>query len=326
MEGEIPIGSNRDLPDLRRSARCDLGAEELSELLRDVALVLAAPTPLEVAPLRAALRGAEPLAVAGKPWWLGHLAPRGAGAAAPVLVALTGYEKANVAHALTCVLQAARPRAVILSGVGGGFAQAGVDVGDMVVVEREAYADTGAWSAEGDWLSTEELGLPLAEIAGRPLWNEFPLDPALARRTQDLLQELAWETGEAPGRPQSRPGARAEAGFGADEAREAAGARSRETRETVHRGLGVTSSTACGTAAGAERLWRRWQPLVESMEGAAAAHICLLYGMPLVELRGISNLVGPRDRSSWQVEAAAERSGKAAVAVAIHLLGGEPSP
>ncbi len=293
MEGEIPIGSNRDLPDLRRSARCDLGAEELNELLRGVALVLAAPTPLEVAPLRAALRDAEPLAVAGKPWWLGHLAPRGVGAApaaAPVLVALTGYEKTNVAHALTCVLQAARPRAVILSGVGGGFAQAGVKVGDLAVIEREAYGDTGAWSAQGDWLSTEELGLPLAEVAGRPVWNEFPLDAALARRAQDLLQRHV------------------------------------EGREVVHRGLGVTNSTGCGTAEGAERLWQRWQPLVESMEGAAAAHICLLYGMPLVELRGISNLVGPRDRSSWQVEAAAKRSGKAAVAVALDLLGGEPSP
>ena len=296
MEGEIPIGSKRDLSDLRRSARCDLGAEELSELLREVALVLAAPTLPELAPLRAALRDAAPLEVAGKPWWLGRLARRGAGAAAPVLVALTGYEKANVAHALTCVLQAARPRAVILSGVGGGFAQAGVDVGDLVVVEHEAYADTGAWSAGGDWLSAEDIGLPLAEVAGRPVWNEFPLDAALAQRAQDLLQELAWEADAHDG------------------------------REAVHRGLGVTNSTACGTAEGAERLWQRWQPLVESMEGAAAAHICLLYGVPLVELRGISNLVGPRDRSSWQVEAAAERSGKAAVAVAIDLLGGEPSP
>jgi len=312
LEGEIPIGSSRDLPDLRHSARCDLGAQELSELLRGVGLVLAAPTLPELAPLRAALRDAEPLEVAGKPWWLGHLAPRGAGAAARVLVVLTGYEKANVAHALTSVLQSGRPRAVILSGVGGGFAQAGVDVGDLVVVEREAYGDTGAWSAEGDWLSAEELGLPLAEVAGRPLWNEFPLDAALARRAHDLLQELVWEAEDREAVPaESRRGLRAEARVDGSEA--------------VHRGLGVTNSTACGTVAGAERLWKRWQPLVESMEGAAAAHICLLYGVPLVELRGISNLVGPRDRSSWQLEAAAERSGRAAVAVAIDLLGGAPS-
>ncbi len=312
MEGEIPIGSNRDLPDLRRSARCDLGAQELNELLRGVGLVLAAPTLPEIAPLRAALRDAESLEVAGKPWWLGHLASRGAGAAARVLVALTGYEKANVAHALTSVLQAGRPRAVILSGVGGGFAQAGVDVGDLVVVEREAYGDTGAWSAEGEWLSAEELGLPLAEVAGRSMWNEFPLDAVLARRAHDLLRKLASEAEDREAVPvESRTGLRAEARV--------------DGSEGVHRGLGVTNSTACGTAAGAERLWKRWRPLVESMEGAAAAHICLLYGVPLVELRGISNLVGPRDRSSWQLEAAAERSGRAAVAVAIDLLGEEPS-
>jgi len=36
------------------------------------------------------------------------------------------------------------------------------------------------------------------------------------------------------------------------------------------------------------------------MEGAAAAHICALYKVPFMEIRGISNLVTDRDRGSWQ--------------------------
>jgi futalosine hydrolase len=51
------------------------------------------------------------------------------------------------------------------------------------------------------------------------------------------------------------------------------------------------------------------------MEGAAAAHICALYKVPFLEIRGISNLVTDRDRGSWQVERAVSVAGRAALAV-----------
>jgi futalosine hydrolase len=51
------------------------------------------------------------------------------------------------------------------------------------------------------------------------------------------------------------------------------------------------------------------------MEGAAAAHVCALYGVPFLEVRGISNLVGDRDRQSWQVEEAVAVAGRAALAL-----------
>ena len=52
------------------------------------------------------------------------------------------------------------------------------------------------------------------------------------------------------------------------------------------------------------------------MEGAAAAHICLMYGVPFAEVRGISNLVVDRDRESWDLPAAADVAQRAA----IHLI------
>ena len=51
----------------------------------------------------------------------------------------------------------------------------------------------------------------------------------------------------------------------------------------------ITSSLMTGRDAEAEVLARRWGALAESMEGAAAAHICALYGVPFLEIRGISN-------------------------------------
>jgi futalosine hydrolase len=63
----------------------------------------------------------------------------------------------------------------------------------------------------------------------------------------------------------------------------------------------------------------RWEAVAESMEGAAAAHVCALYGVPFLELRGISNMVVDRDRGSWKVEAAVSVAGEAALHVCRNL-------
>jgi len=65
-----------------------------------------------------------------------------------------------------------------------------------------------------------------------------------------------------------------------------------------------------------ERLQRRLDLSVESMEGAAAAQVCLGLGVPFAELRAVSNVVGERDRSSWDVRAAV-RAVNDAVAAAL---------
>ena len=45
---------------------------------------------------------------------------------------------------------------------------------------------------------------------------------------------------------------------------------------------------------------------VESMEGAAAAQVALALGLPFAEVRGISNVVGERDKAHWRIAEAAE--------------------
>jgi futalosine hydrolase len=53
-------------------------------------------------------------------------------------------------------------------------------------------------------------------------------------------------------------------------------------------------------------LAHRHQADVESMEGAAFHYTCLMENIPFLQLRGISNLVGDRDKSRWQMAAALE--------------------
>ncbi|MDO4264286.1 MAG: futalosine hydrolase [Deinococcus sp.] len=64
----------------------------------------------------------------------------------------------------------------------------------------------------------------------------------------------------------------------------------------------LTLNTVTGTQARAEELLRRFpDALTEGMEGAGVAHAAALAGVPALELRGVSNFVGPRDRGSWQI-------------------------
>jgi futalosine hydrolase len=67
----------------------------------------------------------------------------------------------------------------------------------------------------------------------------------------------------------------------------------------------VTMNTCSGSDENARGLESRTGGSVESMEGAAIAHVCRLYGIAAGEIRGISNRAGNRDRSSWRVKEAA---------------------
>jgi futalosine hydrolase len=118
-------------------------------------------------------------------------------------------------------------------------------------------------------------------LAGVESGGVFPIDGRLVGRALELAAAQAsrdGESGTAPLRPEGHP--------------------------RVVAGPCVTASLVTGVAAEAETLSRRWKAVAESMEGAAAAHICALYGVPFLEVRGISNVVGDRDRSSWEVQRA----------------------
>lgn len=64
----------------------------------------------------------------------------------------------------------------------------------------------------------------------------------------------------------------------------------------------LTLSTVTGTAATAAELAERVPgAAAEAMEGFGAASAAMEYGLPVLELRAISNAVGPRDRSAWRI-------------------------
>ena len=67
-------------------------------------------------------------------------------------------------------------------------------------------------------------------------------------------------------------------------------------------GTVLTGSTVTGTAARATLLRERHPgALAEAMEGFGVAEAAAAHGVPVLELRAVSNPVGPRDRAAWRI-------------------------
>jgi futalosine hydrolase len=98
-----------------------------------------------------------------------------------------------------------------------------------------------------------------------------------------------------------------ELGFGptAREADAATLATLRDALPAAATGTILTVSTVTGTAERAASLTARYPDAVaEAMEGYGVACAAALSSVAFAELRTISNLVGPRDRSAWRVSEA----------------------
>ncbi|CAG7646879.1 futalosine hydrolase [Paenibacillus allorhizosphaerae] len=102
-----------------------------------------------------------------------------------------------------------------------------------------------------------------------------------------------------------------ELGFGSARAEVDGGSAARLTGALLAAGLPAVSgpvltvSTVTGTAEGALELSGRVPgAAAEAMEGYGAAVAARHFGLPILEIRAVSNAVGPRDRSAWRIKEA----------------------
>ena len=75
----------------------------------------------------------------------------------------------------------------------------------------------------------------------------------------------------------------------------------------------VTVSQCSGTRESGELLMKRFDGICENMEGAAVAHICALYRIPMIEIRGISNIIEDRDLKKWNIPLAVSNCNKVVI-------------
>ena len=82
----------------------------------------------------------------------------------------------------------------------------------------------------------------------------------------------------------------------------------------------LTVSTVTGSLKEAEKLLKRYDSAIcENMEGAGAAIVCARYAVPMLEIRGISNMVEDRNVERWEKGTAAENCASALVEI-LRLL------
>ncbi len=80
----------------------------------------------------------------------------------------------------------------------------------------------------------------------------------------------------------------------------------------------VTMSSCTGTDVAARAIAARTGGAVENMEGAAVAHVAAIHGIPVGELRGISNIVTDRNTNAWRITEAATAAQEALLAWIAH--------
>lgn len=202
-----------------------------------------------------------------------------------IMHVISGIGKTNAAHAVTVLILEFSPNLVINFGIGGAYPSSGLGLGDIAIADKEVYGDEGILLEDG-FHTTDAIGIPFLEKGRKKYFNEFPLDKKFVKKAINFFRhELHF-----PIPPSLRGDDRG---------------------VNIRSGTFVTVSATTGTDSRAGDLEKRFNAICESMEGAAVAHVCAMYGVPMLELRGISNIVEKRDKSKWEIKLAAENCQRA---------------
>jgi len=189
-----------------------------------------------------------------------------------------GIGKAAAAAATITLLHYCRPEALLLFGCGGAYPHSGLEIGDLALADTEIFGDEGVATPDG-FADLAAMKLPMRQ-GDEPLFNTWPTDRQLQELAQPALLELAGTQGIK-----------------------------------LAAGAFVTVSTCTGTAARAIQIEQRTGGICENMEGAAVALACRQLAVPLLEIRGISNLVEDRDTGRWDLAAGMTVAQQAAISL-----------
>lgn len=59
-----------------------------------------------------------------------------------------------------------------------------------------------------------------------------------------------------------------------------------------------------------EQLIKKYNPVIESMEGAALHYVCRTMNIPFIQVRAVSNYIGERNKENWKMKEAIDNLNK----------------
>ncbi len=187
----------------------------------------------------------------------------------------SGPGMVNTIQAITAAVENSKPSMIIQTGCAGAFPESGLKLGDIGIAGEEVDIHLGIEPASA-YDAVVELPFPVAIQNGIELKNRYKCD--------QLLTDYAFQCLDRKFRNQ-------------------------EIR--AKKGPFVTVSTITSTDQKAASLFHHYSAIMETMEGSGAAHLCIHYDIPFLEIRAASNMVGERDRSGWDLPLACRRSNEA---------------
>ena len=245
-----------------------MGLKRTSEMENGGILVSAAVEG-EMEGIREHLTAASTCRAGGQALTGGRLGGQGA------RLVVTGPGIANTVHGLSVAVADEKPELIVQMGCGGGFEQAGLVIGDVVIASREIDAQLGL-EKELAGAAVGRLPFPVIARSGKEIFNCYPVDRGEIERASKILI-----TGFA------------------------------KSGVSVMTGPFITVATVTASLGRAGDLHRLHGAMVENMEGAGAAHVAALYDIPFMEIRVVSNMVGVRDKSKWDLPLAFQRCAQA---------------
>lgn len=178
-----------------------------------------------------------------------------------IVISTSGVGRNNAAAATAVMIDRYHPQLVINTGCAGAYFGSGLAVGNLVVASEEILAEDGVIVTEG-WKDLRYMNIPSVEQGGRCYYNVLPL----SRHASEKAMQMADYYGVF-----------------------------------LMRGRSATVSTCSGSRQRGKELFQHWNVVMENMEGAAVAQICLRCSVDCLEIRGISNQVEERDMKKWNI-------------------------
>lgn len=201
-------------------------------------------------------------------------------------IACCGIGKSSAAAATTLLVNHFTVSHVLMIGCAGAYPEGGLKLGDLAIASEEIMGDEGVLTPTG-FIDMEQLGFAIVQCSEQRFFNRFPTTNIMVNRLNTILKPYA-----------------------------------HQHSLQCKTGSFVTVSTCSGTVVAGQQLYQRTQGIVENMEGAAVAQICVQYQIPFNELRAISNMVEDRNMAQWDLIGAMSRAQHAALC-AIHCFTAE---